>query len=193
MPNLHPLPQTFSQARHASGTHQFNGLGPPLTPLTIFLQIFRDVCTAQDLVPQKLVFGSGLGIPYHSGDTGLDLTAIATGIAPDLDAFRAEPRFAATQLVLELGRYLVGEAGYFVTRVIGLKRSRGSVIGICDGGMNNHLPASGHFGMVIHRNYRMHRVGGGEPVEKVDLVGPLSPRSTGWPLACCCPPWPRAT
>jgi hypothetical protein len=31
MPNLHLLTQTFSQARHASGTDQFNGLGPPLT------------------------------------------------------------------------------------------------------------------------------------------------------------------
>ena len=39
--------------------------------------------------------------------------------------------------------------------------------------MNNHLPASGHFGMVIHRNYPMHKVGGGGPTEKVDLVGPL--------------------
>jgi diaminopimelate decarboxylase len=74
---------------------------------------------------------------------------------------------------LELGRYLVGEAGYFLTRIVSIKESRGSRIGICDGGMNNHLPASGHFGMVIHRNYRMHRVGGGQETEKIDLVGPL--------------------
>lgn len=139
----------------------------------IFIEIFRNICSTHDLVPQKLVFGSGLGIPYHPGDTPLDLAAVAGNIGDELTAFRAEPRFKNTQLILELGRYLVGEAGYFVTRVIGIKQSRGHRIGICDGGMNNHLPASGHFGMVIHRNYRMHRIGGGEATEKVDLVGPL--------------------
>lgn len=139
----------------------------------IFLSIFRDVCAKHDIRPRKLVFGSGLGIPYHPGDTPLDLTAVAGSIGVELDDFRAEPRFSGTRLILELGRYLVGEAGYFLTRVIAIKRSRGHLIGICDGGMNNHLPASGHFGMVIHRNYRMHRVGGGDGEEKIDLVGPL--------------------
>jgi diaminopimelate decarboxylase len=139
----------------------------------IFIETYREICETLDLRPQKLVFGSGLGIPYHPGDTPLDLGEIAEGIGPDLDALRATPRFRDTHLVLELGRYLVGEAGYFLTRIVSVKESRGSRIGICDGGLNNHLPASGHFGMVIHRNYRMHRVGGGEDIEKIDLVGPL--------------------
>lgn len=139
----------------------------------IFMSVFRDICEAHDITPQKLVFGSGLGIPYHPGDTPLDLNAVADGIGAELRAFRAEPRFSGTKLILELGRYLIGEAGYFLTSVVGIKDSRGQRIVICDGGMNNHLPASGHFGMVIHRNYRMHRVGGGEGEEKVNLVGPL--------------------
>ncbi len=119
------------------------------------------------------MFGSGLGIPYHPGDSALDLARVAEGVAPDLERFVGEARFHRASLTLELGRFLVGEAGYFLTRIVSVKESRGSRIGICDGGMNNHLPASGHFGMVIHRNYRMHRVGGGEETEKVDLVGPL--------------------
>jgi diaminopimelate decarboxylase len=139
----------------------------------IFLEIFRDTCATHDIRPEKLVFGSGLGIPYHLGDIAIDLSAVANGVNDQLDLLRAEPRFAGTRLVLELGRYLVGEAGYFVTRVVSIKESRGVRIGICDGGMNNHLPASGHFGMVIHRNYTMHRVGGGLTDEKIDLVGPL--------------------
>ena len=139
----------------------------------IFLAIFTEICDRYDLTPRRLVFGSGLGIPYHDGDGALDLEAAAAGIAGDLDAFRRLPRFREARLVLELGRYLVGEAGFFVTRVVSVKESRGSRIGICDGGMNNHLPASGNFGMVIRRNYAMHKVGGGEPTEKVDLVGPL--------------------
>ena len=142
----------------------------------IFLSVFRDTCESHGITPQKLVFGSGLGIPYHAEDTPLDLSAVVAGIGDELDAFRAEPRFSDTRLILELGRYLVGEAGYFLTRVVATKQSRGQRIGICDGGMNNHLPASGHFGMVIHRNYRMHRVGSAadeDPAEKINLVGPL--------------------
>jgi diaminopimelate decarboxylase len=139
----------------------------------IFLETFGSVCADFDLSPERLVFGSGLGIPYHPGDSALDLARVAEGVAPDLERFVGEARFHRASLTLELGRFLVGEAGYFLTRIVSVKESRGSRIGICDGGMNNHLPASGHFGMVIHRNYRMHRVGGGEETEKVDLVGPL--------------------
>lgn len=139
----------------------------------MFIEIFRRVCEDYGIRPQRLVFGSGLGIPHHDGDAALDLQAVAARMNAELDRFVMDPAIRGAQLVLELGRYLVGEAGYFLTRVISIKQSRGAVIAICDGGMNNHLPASGHFGMVIHRNYPMHRVGGGEPVEKVDIVGPL--------------------
>ena len=138
-----------------------------------FIGIFREAAAKFDLRPAKLVFGSGLGIPYHAGDTALDLQSVAEGIGRELDALKAEPHFADTRLVLELGRYLVGQSGYFLTRIVSVKDSRGARIGICDGGMNNHLPASGHFGMVIHRNYVMHKVGGGTDEEKVDLSGPL--------------------
>ncbi|WP_117190460.1 type III PLP-dependent enzyme domain-containing protein [Rhizobium terrae] len=143
-----------------------------------FLDIFRQVYGRGLAPPEKLVFGSGLGIPYHDGDMPIDLDAVATGISADIEEFKAMPQFAGTLLVLELGRYLVGEAGYFLTRIVSIKESRGVRIGICDGGMNNHLPASGHFGMVMHRNYAMHKVGGRGSaglgnVEKVNLVGPL--------------------
>lgn len=138
-----------------------------------FLSIFSDLCEAVDLTPEALVLGSGLGVPYHDGDTPLALDDVASAILPDISRFRENPRFAKARLKLELGRYLVAEAGYFLIRVVSIKQSRGTSIAICDGGMNNHLPASGHFGMVIRRNYRMHRVGGGEPTGSYDLSGPL--------------------
>lgn len=143
----------------------------------IFMQVFSDTCAALDLRPEKLIFGAGLGIPYHPGDQALDLAAIAAEIGPALDAFRADPRLAGTRLVLELGRYLVGPAGWFLTRVVSVKQSRGARIAICDGGLNANLAASGNFGMVLRRNYVMHRVGGDEdgarPEEKHDISGPL--------------------
>lgn len=142
----------------------------------IFMQVFSETCAALDLTPEKLIFGSGLGIPYHPGDNALDLAAITDEIGPELDAFRTG-RFAGTRLVLELGRYLIGPAGWFLTRVISVKQSRGTRIAICDGGLNANLAASGNFGMVLRRNYVMHRVGGDEngtrPEEKHDITGPL--------------------
>lgn len=138
-----------------------------------FIAIFTEVADRHRLSPKTLIFGSGLGIPYHAGDEPLDLEAVGREIQPDLDALAARSGFQETQFVLEIGRYLVGEAGYFVTRVVSTKVSRGTKIAICDGGMNAHLPASGHFGMVMHRNYPMHKVNGQGPLEPVTLVGPL--------------------
>lgn len=141
----------------------------------IFMQVFTDTCAALDLHPEKLIFGAGLGIPYHPGDQALDLAAITAEIGPELDTFKA--RLPGTKLVLELGRYLVGPAGWFVTRVVSVKQSRGARIAICDGGLNANLAASGNFGMVLRRNYVIHRVGGDEngtrPEEKQDISGPL--------------------
>lgn len=139
----------------------------------IFIAQFRHFCGLIDLVPERLIFGSGLGIPHHAGDQALDTSSIAAAIAPDLDALKAEARFARTDLVLELGRHLVGEAGAFVTRVLRVKQSRGAKVVLCDGGMNAHLAATGQFGMVLRRNYLLHKVGGGEGAEKVDIHGPL--------------------
>lgn len=165
---------------HLTGLHIYSGtqcLKPDAVceNWCIFMAIFRDLCTGIDLAPEKLVFGAGLGIPYHPGDVPLDTSAIAATIGPELDAFLAEPRFRNTRAVLELGRHLVGEAGFFVTRVTSVKESRGSRIAICDGGMNAHLAASGHFGMVLRRAYAMHRVGSppDAPTEKIDISGPL--------------------
>lgn len=138
-----------------------------------FLSIFETLCNGAILTPDSLVMGAGLGVPYHDGDIPLPLEAVAEAILPDVARFRDNARFKKARLKLELGRYLVAEAGFFLVSVVSIKESRGVRIAICDGGMNNHLPASGHFGMVIRRNYSMHRVGGGEVVEPVDISGPL--------------------
>lgn len=173
LPRIAALPNL-----HLAGLHIYSGtqsLKPEavVENWRIFIEQFRKFCALIDLRPERLVFGSGLGIPHHSGDQPLDTGAISAAISADLDAFKAEPRFAATELVLELGRHLVGEAGVFLTSVLRVKPSRGSKVVLCDGGMNVHLAASGQFGMVLRRNYLMHRVGGGEATEKVDVHGPL--------------------
>jgi diaminopimelate decarboxylase len=142
----------------------------------IFLDIFRRFSEAHDVTPEKLIFGSGIGIPYHDGDRSVDLAPVAERINPQLTALQREPRFAGARLLLETGRYLVGEAGIYLTRVVNRKLSRGTQICTCDGGMNHHLGAAGHLGMVLHRPYRMFKVSSDRPdgpEQAYDLYGPL--------------------
>lgn len=98
-----------------------------------------------------LNLGGGFGIPYFPGETRLDLRPIADNLAKLLA--RAEREMPQAELVIELGRYLVGEAGVYVTRVLDRKLSRGQVFLVTDGGLNHHLSASGNFGQVIRKNY----------------------------------------
>ena len=143
--------------------------------LQIFARIFRTLSQTADIQPQKLIFGAGFGIPYHA-DTGiLDIPAVARAIAPVFDELDSDPLTAGAKLYLEMGRFLVGEAGLYVIRVTRLKQSRGKDIAICDGGMNHHLGACGHLGSVIHRNYRIFKLTGeiGQPNRRYELVGPL--------------------
>lgn len=143
--------------------------------LGIFARIFSRLAEAFDLSPEALVFGAGFGIPYHGGMNALDLPAAAAAAAPALERLASDPRTAGAMLYLEMGRYLIGEAGLYLTRVTRIKRSRGSEIAICDGGMNHHLGACGHLGSVIHRNYRIFKVGAtpGDATRPYELVGPL--------------------
>ena len=104
--------------------------------------------------PQPVKFlnlGGGFGIPYFPGEQPLDLAPIAANLA-DL-AERARRELPQAQLVIELGRYLVGEAGVYVTRIVDRKVSRGQVYLVTDGGLNHHLSASGNFGQVVRKNY----------------------------------------
>ncbi|MCP2264889.1 pyridoxal-dependent decarboxylase, exosortase A system-associated [Promicromonospora thailandica] len=96
--------------------------------------------------------GGGLGIPYFPKDRPVDLARVGESLA-SVVADRLAPALPDADVHLELGRYLVGEAGYYVTRVIDRKVSRGRTYLVVDGGMHHQLAASGNLGQVIRRNY----------------------------------------
>jgi diaminopimelate decarboxylase len=96
--------------------------------------------------------GGGFGIPYALRDRPLDLAPIGENLADLLDRV-VRPRLPEARVVVELGRYLVGEAGVYVTRVVDRKVSRGKSFVVVDGGLHHQLAASGNFGQVIRRNY----------------------------------------
>ncbi|HRO27129.1 MAG TPA: pyridoxal-dependent decarboxylase, exosortase A system-associated [Luteimonas sp.] len=116
--------------------------------------------------------GGGFGIPYSDRDQALDTGPVFASLH-ELAA-RTEGDFGPqARLVIELGRYLVGEAGIYVCRVLDRKISRGKVFLVADGGMHQHLAASGNFGQVMRRNYPIAVNGGGGQSEKASVVGPL--------------------
>lgn len=125
--------------------------------------------------PVRLLnLGGGFGIPYFPGEQPLDLTAVGenlAGLMPD-----ARRDFPQAEFVIELGRFFVGEAGLYVSRVIERKASRGQMFLVLDGGLHHHLAASGNFGQVIRKNYPVlvgnHVVPEGE-AQLASAVGPL--------------------
>lgn len=121
----------------------------------------------------EFVFGAGMGIPYHDGDVPLDLSHLAN-VWPNI-ALAAAEYSSAARLYIELGRYLVGEAGYFLTRVVRIKNSKGQAIAICDGGMNNNQGACGLLGGIGHRHYSMINASAEKdrPAQSYRIVGPL--------------------
>ena len=124
--------------------------------------------------PKSINLGGGFGIPYFPGEERLDTAPIAAALAEI--AADAGQRFGSIDLILELGRYLVGEAGIYVTRIVDRKESRGQVFLVTDGGLNHHLAASGNFGQVLRKNYPLaigNRMGAPAAAAPVSIVGPL--------------------
>ncbi|MDJ0741212.1 MAG: pyridoxal-dependent decarboxylase, exosortase A system-associated [Gammaproteobacteria bacterium] len=122
---------------------------------------------------EMLNIGGGFGIPYFPGEQRLDLGSVSENLGVRLDQCRA--RLGDVEVVVELGRYLVAEAGVYVCEVVDRKESRGLTYLVTNGGLHHHLAASGNFGQVIRKNYPVvtaHRVQGG-PRETVSVVGPL--------------------
>ena len=125
--------------------------------------------------PVRLLnLGGGFGIPYFPGEQRFDLQAVGDHLAGLVPQARRD--FPEAEFVIELGRYLVGEAGIYVSRVIDRKESRGQIFLVTDGGLHHHLAASGNFGQVIRKNYPVlvgNRVNPiGEP-SSASAVGPL--------------------
>ena len=95
--------------------------------------------------------GGGFGIPYFPGDTDLDIEAIGAALG---ERFAKLPAVLEnTAFCVELGRWLVGPAGVYLTRIVDRKESHGEVFLVTDGGLHHQLAASGNFGTVIRRNY----------------------------------------
>ncbi len=159
------------------GLHIFSG-SQNLRPEAIIEAQTKTFALASNLAEQtgtelkRLNIGGGFGIPYFPGEQQLDLTPIGANLHSLIEQY--SDVFANTAIITELGRYIVGEAGVYISQIIDKKISRGSTFLIVNGGLHHHLAASGNFGQVIRKNYPVtiaNKVG--LSTEKASVVGPL--------------------
>ena len=163
---------------HFRGFHIFSGSQNLFAENLIQAQnasfaLARRLLDQTGLPIELLNIGGGFGIPYFPGDLPLDVAPVGGNLADQYELWRKD--FGNCEVALELGRYLVGEAGIYVCRVIDRKVSRGQTFLVVDGGMHHHLAASGNFGQLIRKNYpvvKATQVKEGER-EILNLVGPL--------------------
>jgi diaminopimelate decarboxylase len=174
LPQIAALPNLDLIGFHIySGTNSLDP-GAIAENFTIFIDLFRRAADICGLSPRKLVFGSGFGIPYGDGLEPLNIEALSRLACPLIDELKASPRFAASDCVLEMGRWLVGPAGWLLTSVVAAKASRGVDLRLCDAGFNNHLAAFGLMGTVIRRNWPIRNVSRPDgPRKTYTLMGPL--------------------
>ena len=161
------------------GFHIYSGTNcrnPPAIAenFAIFADIFRRARAITGIDAERLIFGAGFGLNYLLDEAPLDHAALPALINPVIDGLRAEPGFAKARCNLELGRWLVGPAGWLLAGVISAKQSRGVAIRTLDAGFNNHLAAASMMGTVIPRNWVYENITNpAGPVARYTLTGPL--------------------
>jgi diaminopimelate decarboxylase len=131
------------------------------------------ICEEAGHAPPHINLGGGFGIPYFAKDEPLEIEAVGEALANTL-AERPEI-LANAKFAIELGRWLVGEAGVYLARIVDRKESRGRTFLVTDGGLHHQLAASGNFGQLLRRNYPVAIASSfnAEPEEEVTITGCL--------------------
>lgn len=131
------------------------------------------ICEEARHSPPHVNLGGGFGIPYFAKDEPLDVEAVGAALA---NLLAQRPKILEpSQFAIELGRWLVGEAGVYLTRIVDRKESRGKTFLVTDGGLQHQLAASGNFGQLLRRNYPVAIANrySVEPDEEVTVTGCL--------------------
>lgn len=169
----------LSEAVQWQGYHVYAG-SQSLDPSAISamqsatVELVAQLSDEMGVTPALVNLGGGFGIPYHSGQERLDVAAIGSALGEVLE--RRADVLRGSRFAVELGRWLVGECGVYLSRISDVKRSRGRTFLVCDGGLHHQLAATGNLGAVVRRNYPLalaQDFGGEADEEPVSVVGPL--------------------
>src|SRR6185295_16834451 len=96
-----------------------------------------ELAEAANAPPPLVNLGGGFGIPHFHGEQALDVETVGASLAETLAA--RPPILAETRFAIELGRWIVGEAGVYLTRIVDRKLSHGKTFLVTDGGMQHQL------------------------------------------------------
>jgi len=139
------------------------------------LQLGLQLASASPVPVRAINIGGGFGVPYFPGESPLDLNAVGTNLQRLLAEIPSQ--FSAIRFVVELGRYIVAEAGIYVCQVLEKKISRGQTFLVTNGGLHHHLAASGNFGQVIRKNYPV-AIGNKMEIDETEIVSVVGPLCT---------------
>src|SRR5918997_1667587 len=168
-------PELILRGIHVYTATQVFEVAPLLEHCRNILEIALSTADHAGQPLQMVDFGGGFGIPYFEKMVEFDLRAFGEGFRALLESYRFDPRLEGCRFIFELGRYLVADAGVYVTRVVDVKQMRGKTFVTTDGGMNHHLTATGNMGQVFRKSYpllNLTRDGAGTGEEGVALAGP---------------------
>jgi diaminopimelate decarboxylase len=111
---------------------------------------------------ELLDLGGGLGISYRE-EEGVSATTFAATVLPPLAG-------RELRLIVEPGRYLVGQAGVLLARVLYVKEGGGKRFLVTDAGMNDLLRPSHYAGFHGVEPVLLHP---DRPRVRADVVGPI--------------------
>jgi diaminopimelate decarboxylase len=167
-------PELVLRGVHVYTATQVFEVDPLLEHCRNILEIALEAADASGIPLEMIDFGGGFGVPYFEKMSEFDLDSFAVGFRELLESYRSDPRLEGCRFLFELGRYLVADAGVYVTKAVDVKDMRGKKFVVTDGGMNHHLTATGNMGQVFRKAYpllnltRMSAV----PEEGVAVAGP---------------------
>ncbi len=146
-------PELILRGIHVYTATQVFEVEPLLDHCRNILEIALEAADFAGQPLQMIDFGGGFGVPYFEKMVEFDLDGFGEGFRQLLDTYRSDPRLERCRFLFELGRYLVADAGVYITRAVDVKQMRGKTFVVTDGGMNHHLTATGNMGQVFRKSY----------------------------------------
>lgn len=136
-----------------------------VSPYLTALNKVEDFCRELGFSPEIIDIGGGFGIPYSPSDIVKDIRDFGRQIT------EKTKKMGVKQLILEPGRYIIGNTAVLLTRVLYVKKRQDKNFIIVDAGMNDLIrPAfygSYHTILTVKKNSKI------EKTIRADVVGPI--------------------
>ncbi|OGO92642.1 MAG: hypothetical protein A3F10_00325 [Coxiella sp. RIFCSPHIGHO2_12_FULL_42_15] len=126
------------------------------------------------LIFEMIDIGGGFGVPYFENEESLDLPILKSSFFIMIEKYLK--KYLNARIILESGRYLVAESGFLISKIIDIKKSKGELFVITDGGTHCHMPAVG-IGGIVRKNFPIEIISNSTKLnnthEIYNITGPL--------------------